>query len=60
MAHRKAIRDVWLALAQNEAGLALLKAVQMTNPIAADYKRDYAPLERLRLEQFAVVEGTPP
>ena len=60
MAHRKAIRDVWLALAQNEAGLALLKAVQMSNPIAADYKRDYAPLERLRLEQFAVVEGTPP
>jgi hypothetical protein len=49
-----------LALAQNEVGLALLKAVQMTSPVAADYKRDYAPLERLRLEQFAVVEGTSP
>jgi phosphonate transport system substrate-binding protein len=58
--HRNSIKAAWLALAQNEAGLALLKAVQMSNPIAADYKRDYAPLERLRLEQFAVVEGGSP
>lgn len=58
--HRKSIREAWLALAQTEAGLALLKAVQMTSPVAADYKRDYAPLERLRLEQFAVAEGTSP
>ncbi|XVJ68584.1 MAG: phosphate/phosphite/phosphonate ABC transporter substrate-binding protein [Rhizobacter sp.] len=59
-AHRKAIREAWLSLAQNDAGLPLLKAVQMTSPVAADYKRDYAPLERLRLEQFAVVEGAAP
>jgi phosphonate transport system substrate-binding protein len=58
--HRKALREAWLALSQSDTGVALLKAVQMSNPIAADYKRDYAPLERLRLEQFAVVEGTAP
>lgn len=58
--HRLALRDAWLSLAQSEAGQNLLKAVQMSHPMAADYKRDYAPLERLRLEQFAVIEGTSP
>jgi phosphonate transport system substrate-binding protein len=59
-AHRHAVRDAWLALAQSEAGQSLLKAVQMSHPVMADYQRDYAPLERLRLEQFAVVEGSTP
>lgn len=56
-AHRQALRDAWLELAQTEEGRALLKAVQMPHPVAADYQRDYAPLERLHLEKFAVNEG---
>lgn len=57
VAHRQALRDAWLELAQTEEGRALLKAVQMPHPVAADYQRDYAPLERLHLEQFAINEG---
>ena len=52
-----ALRDAWLALASSPEGKALLSAVQMPNPMVADYRRDYAPLEHLRLERFSVVDG---
>jgi phosphonate transport system substrate-binding protein len=38
-------------------GRPLLEAVQMPQPIAADYIRDYAPLEALNLERFVVLGG---
>lgn len=38
-------------------GRSLLEAVQMPQPIAADYARDYAPLEALNLERFVVLGG---
>ena len=53
----QAFRDALLALAASPEGKALLSAVQMPNPIAADYRRDYAPLEQLRLDRFSVVDG---
>jgi phosphonate transport system substrate-binding protein len=53
----QAFRDALLALAASPEGKALLIAVQMPNPIAADYRRDYAPLEQLRLDRFSVVDG---
>jgi hypothetical protein len=31
-----------------------MKAVQFSEPVAADYARDYAPLGRLGLERFVV------
>ncbi len=50
------VRDALLSLAQRDTQ-ALLRAVQMPNPTAADYQRDYAVLERLRLENFVTVDG---
>ena len=34
------------------AGQALLQGIQMPRPVAASYARDYAPLEKLRLEKY--------
>jgi phosphonate transport system substrate-binding protein len=45
-----------LALTQDAAGRALLAAVRMPQPVAADFARDYAPLEALRLDDYVVLE----
>lgn len=50
------VREAWLALALRDTQ-ALLRAVQMPNPTPADYQRDYAGLERLRLETLVSVDG---
>ena len=40
-----------------EAGAALLKAVQMGQPVPADYRRDYQALQELGLERYLVLDG---
>lgn len=53
---RQKVIAAMLALAQEAAGQALLKEARMPNPVAADYARDYAPLEKLRLEKHLVLD----
>lgn len=52
-----AVMGAWLELARSPVHQTLLKGVAMPNPVAADYKKDYAPLERLKLDEFAVSGG---
>lgn len=49
---RRRIVEVLQTMAQDPARKPLLKAVQMPDPVAADYPRDYAPLTRLGLDRF--------
>lgn len=44
----------FLNIASDPAGRAMLKAIQFSQPIRADYARDYKGLEKLRLERFSV------
>ena len=53
---RARVTEAVLALARDPAGLALLSTVRMAEPVAADYARDYAPLEGLKLDQYVVME----
>ncbi len=53
---RQALQDAFLSEASTPEGLALLKPTTLARPVAADYGRDYAPLERLNLARYAVVE----
>lgn len=53
---RRRIVDTLLALARDPAQQPLLRAIQMPDPQAADYRRDYAPLTRLGIEQFVITE----
>lgn len=46
--------EVFQALARDTRHQAMLHAIQMPTPVAADYRRDYAPLGRLGLERFVV------
>lgn len=39
-------------MTKDPAGQALLTAVEMPNPVVADFARDYAPLQRLHLEKY--------
>ena len=53
---RAKIVTAMLELASNPETQALLAAVQMPKPQPANYARDYAPLERLKIEKYVVVE----
>ena len=55
-ARARAITAAILKLREDATGTPLLQAVQMAEPVAADYGRDYRPLERLKLENYLVVE----
>jgi phosphonate transport system substrate-binding protein len=55
---QQAVRDALLGWTARAGDAALLAPIQIAMPVAADYRRDYAPLERLRLEKF-VVEPKP-
>lgn len=51
---RSAVARALLRMADDADGRALLAAVHLPNPVAADHARDYAPLEKLRLEKYYV------
>ncbi len=53
---RGALIEALTRLAQAPATQSLMAAIQMPNPIRADYTADYAPLERLNLKKFIVIE----
>ncbi len=50
---RTQIQQAIIQLADTPQGKSLLTAVQMSRPITADYARDYAPLEKLKLDRYA-------
>lgn len=54
-ARRQALQTGFLALGANQANHGLLDAVQIPEPVRADYRRDYQPLLSLGLERFAVL-----
>lgn len=54
LAVRQQLLDVLYGLARDAHQQGLLQAIQMPEPVAADYRRDYAPLGRLGLERFVV------
>lgn len=49
---RAAFTKAFLELADDQAGRAMLRRVGIPDPVAADYARDYRPLERLHLEKY--------
>ena len=57
---REAIIAAILRMQNDADGRQLLKAVQIPEPVRADYARDYAPLEKLRLHKFTVRAKLPP
>lgn len=53
-ATRTAVRNALLKLAKTAQGDKLLEGVSLDGVVEADYAKDYAPLEALRLERFVV------
>lgn len=51
---RTRLATTLLALARDPRTHPLMQALQMPEPVAADYEADYAPLGRLGLEKFVV------
>lgn len=49
-----AVQKAIIAIAKTDDGKAILKAILIPDPIAANYKRDYKPLSNLSLEQYVV------
>ncbi len=54
-ARREALQAGFLSLARNPVNHGLLDAIQMPEPVRADFRRDYQALLGLGLERFAVV-----
>ncbi len=53
---RQEVQLTLLELARSREGRALLEGVFLPQPVAADFERDYRPLEQLRLDDFVVME----
>lgn len=51
---REAIIAAILRMQKDADGARLLKAIQMPEPVRADYARDYAPLEKWQLQKYTV------
>ena len=58
VAIRKAVTDAFIALSESESGQKMLDEIQVPAPMRSDYQRDYAPLERINLEKFVVLDET--
>lgn len=54
---RERLTSAVLDLTKDSTGRALLDAVQMPEPVSADYGRDFSPLEKLSLERLAVLHA---
>lgn len=50
---QQAVQAAWLQLAQDKGLQASFQGVPMSRPVKADHARDYAPLERLKLDRYA-------
>lgn len=53
---RRSVTAAFISLSKEASGEKLLEEVQMPAPIPSDYQRDFAPLERLQLEKFVVLD----
>lgn len=53
---QKAVQMAIMSLATHEAGKKLLDDVQLSSPKLADYRRDFAPLDRLHLDKFLMLD----
>lgn len=53
VAVQQAVQAAWLKLAQDSSLRANFQAVPMQRPVKADHARDYAPLDRLKLDRYA-------
>ena len=51
---REQITNAVLGMSEDAAGREILQRVTLTQPVRADYKRDYQPLERLHLDSYYV------
>jgi phosphonate transport system substrate-binding protein len=56
MAVRQTIMEVMQGLARDLETKPLMAAIQMPNPVNANYVAEYAPLERLKIEKYVVTE----
>jgi phosphonate transport system substrate-binding protein len=54
---RKTVVDVILRLAKGKDNRDLLNAIRISNPVKADYKRDYESTEKLGLERYCELSG---
>lgn len=52
---RKNFLSAMLGLSRDAEGQKLLDTIQISTPVAADYKRDYQALEKLRLERYTKI-----
>ena len=53
---RAAITEVLLGLAAAPQTQAIMAGIQMPSPILTSYAKDYAPLERLKVDKYVVLE----
>lgn len=51
---RQAVVEAVLRFARDKEDQALLKTIQISEPLRADYRRDYKPLEGLDLERYVI------
>ncbi len=52
----QAMTQAFLALAEDPAGQAILKGIRLTDPVPAQYERDYGSLEKLNIQKYIVKE----
>ena len=51
------IRDAILKMGKNPEFKSMLNEIQIPNPVVADYKTEYLPLKKLKLENYVVLEN---
>ncbi len=56
---REQVRQALLALKATEQGRILLASVFLPEPVAANFQRDYQPLEQLNLDDYVVLPESP-
>lgn len=54
---RNSVTEAFISLLASEPGRRLLEEVQIPQPIPSDFQRDFAPLEKLKLDKFVVLDG---
>lgn len=58
-AMREKLIQAILRLGQREEGRTVLERIQLSTPVRADHRRDYVPLEQLRLHRYTVITDLP-
>ena len=53
---RNSVTEAFISLGASDSGRRLLEDVQIPQPIRSDFQRDFAPLEKLKIEKFLVLD----